>query len=270
MISARHLGMEVVGSSGGEELVKCPWHNDNTPSSWFNPRRGLFYCAVCHLGLNVKQLALKLNVPLEEVEYYSASEAVEEYNLFGEQLRLDLGDEVYHEYFVRRNVSLSTLQNYGVRWSEDKRAAVFPVTDLEGKIRGATYRYTKGRQRYGNVGETFPVWPMRLLSAFNPRRLLVIVEGAFSALRINTVCPEIQCLSLLGAKANRKLVEMIRPMACVFLYDGDETGRRACLRLRSMAPLAYAWTVTNSPDDCSDGQIQFMMERAEEKSGYGR
>jgi DNA primase len=269
MITARHLGLEVRGNSGGEELVLCPWHHDTNPSAWFNPRRGLFYCAVCHLGLNVSQLAKKLNIILEEAEYYASESAVEEYNLFGEQLRLDLGEEVYHSYFERRNVSEAAVHNYGVRWSEDKRAAVFPTTDLEGKVRGVTYRYTKGRQRYMKLGETFPVWPMCILPSFNPKRMVVVVEGAFSTLRINTVDAIVQSVAILGAKANRKLVELLRPFQCVFLYDGDSAGRTACLRMRSMAPLSYSWTV-DSPDDCTDVEIQILIEKIERATGYGR
>jgi DNA primase len=267
MFSAKAFGLSVRGSSGGEELVVCPFHHDHSPSAWFNPKKGLFYCSVCHLGLNISQLAKKLGVRLDEVEevYSTDREEPEEYNLFEEQLRLDLGEEVYHPYFQKRNISEEAISAYGVRWSSAKDAAVMPISDLQGVIRGATYRRRSGRVRYYSQGQRFPLWPMRLLPALDLRRPVLITEGPFSALRIATVSPQTQSLCLFGSRATQTLVEAIRPLKAILLYDGDLAGRTACLRLRRMAPSISAYTTEISPDDMTEEEIYELLGKIQRR-----
>jgi hypothetical protein len=56
----------------------------------------------------------------------------------------------------------------------------------------------------------------------------------------------------------------------VFLYDNDKAGRTACEKLRKLNPLANAWTVTISPDDMTDKQIEEMMEKVVAKAKLRR
>lgn len=265
MISATDLGLEVVKSSGGEELVLCPFHSDRKPSSWFDPRKGLFWCAVCNIGLNVRQLCEKLNLQFDEVEAYaSETTGLEDLQLVDEVGNLDLGVELYHDYMRDRNISQHTISSYGVRWREFPQSVVFPIRNSLGRVIGASYRYLSGPTRYRIIGEPTPVWPLPMLSENHTGGVVIVTEGAFSAMRLSQFTADF-VLCLLGAKANRKVIETLRPFRAIFLFDGDSAGRRACLRMREDNPLAQAYTLSKSPDDMEDSELIQLVQKIEAK-----
>lgn len=265
MISAAHFGMEVCGTSSGEELVRCPFHTDSSPSAWFNPKKGLFWCAVCHVGKNLFQLrdALAPDLELDDLPEIEPPD----YNFFDEGLRFELGeDNVYHDYLVKeRKINPVVSALYGMRWlSTEPEAAVIPFVDQQKKTQGVMYRYVDAKKagtRYRIIGEPTPVWPMPLVKHINPERdFCFVTEGAWSAMRIASVSDQL-ALSVLGAKANRKIADTLRPFQCVFLYDNDIAGRSACARMRQLMPTAAAWTLRKAPDDMTDEEIFKLMER---------
>lgn len=78
----------------------------------------------------------------------------------------------------------------------------------------------------------------------------------------DNVGKSVHSMALLGAKANEKIVDVLRDWEfVVFLYDGDEAGTRACRKMRQLFPLAKAWTVDVSPDDMTDEQLQEMLTK---------
>jgi DNA primase len=60
---ARAVGLEVTGTSGGEELVVCPFHDDHNASATWNPKSDLFYCFTCGEGMNLEQLLRRTGRP---------------------------------------------------------------------------------------------------------------------------------------------------------------------------------------------------------------
>lgn len=262
MLSARDFGLEVTKTSGSEELVLCPFHSDSTPSAWFNPRKGLFYCAVCALGLNVYQLAKRLGVTGIEMEWLG-TEFPEDFALISEPQTFDLGVKMYHPYFKQRNISPETIEEYDVRWSELHQAAAFPLTGVDGRLQGVMYRNTAPDQpRYRLFGTIPLLWPLHKLPN-NIKEPLLITEGAFSALRLFDFALglnfHLNCYALLGAKASERLADMVGGFDCIFLYDSDTAGRRACRRMRELLPLAKSFVLPIAPDDMTDEQIQELI-----------
>jgi hypothetical protein len=47
---ARDLGLGDARKQGREHVVRCPFHNDRTPSLRLNPEKGVWYCSPCALG----------------------------------------------------------------------------------------------------------------------------------------------------------------------------------------------------------------------------
>lgn len=270
MYRGKDFGLSVTGTSGGEELVLCPFHSDRKSSAWFSPRRGLFYCAVCGFGLNVYQLVKKLGLDIEVQDYEIAPEELE-YNFLNEHCHLELGEEIYVDYFEQRGIDEQTIRHYGVRWLEGKQsAAVLPLTDLKGEVKGAAYRYTRVKDtRYRMRGETTPVWPFHHLVGLHDLETVLVTEGAWSAMKIFGYCQArglvLPVVALLGAKANRKVVDALRPFEVVYLYDGDMAGSRACKRMRELSPTSLAFTLRTSPDDMTDSQIEEMLVRMTER-----
>lgn len=278
MTSAREFGLQVEGTSGGEELVVCPFHADTKPSAWFNPRKELFYCAVCHLGLNAYQLRKRMGIQLDPDDYPEVGERIEpeDYDMTtAYDTTYELGEVLYHGYLSSRNITEHAVTHYGVRWKESSpQAVVLPQTNLDGMVVGVTYRHWPptqgGLPRYRNVGTVTPVWPMHLLRyQIDPKLPILITEGAFSCMRLYGWAWDrgyhLNVLALMGAKAKKATVDVLQRFKCIFLYDSDEAGKYACLQMRKMFPSARAWTLSVSPDDMDEKQLGNLMIKIKEK-----
>lgn len=267
MISARVLGFEVARVSGGEEIIACPFHDDRTPSAWFNPRKGLFYCAVCNLGLNIAQLSDRLHLDLE-LDWYEEDDNVEDYNLLTPNEPLELGTAQYHEYFIMRDICEQTIQRYEVRWKYSKpEGAALAITDYVGNTMGVVYRYLNPEEtgtRYQIKGNLYPVWPMHLLQYSGENDLVIVSEGAFSAMRIDSYAYErmgvhIGSFALLGAKATQKIVDTLSSYKVVILYDNDNAGKNACTKMRRLAPHFHSYVLPKSPDDMDNAEVKKLI-----------
>jgi DNA primase len=274
MSSGRNFGLNVVGSSGGQELVLCPWHHDTRPSAWFNPISELYYCAVCNLGLNAYQLAKRMGFEVEEIEFGEREQEPEDYDLVEEVFdsATMLGSSVTSGYLLSRGVDENVGGYYGVRYQTTEQAVVFPITTIMGKAVGACWRYEhpeKHGTRYKKFGEQKPVWPMHHLRQFVEDDWVIVCEGAFSAMRLQTYLvdkigmdmEDSPVVALLGAKANREIVDVVAPFQCIFLYDKDRAGINACKRMRAMAPLQQAYTLPKAPDDMDDKELHQLWTK---------
>lgn len=266
MLSARELGLTVMGTSGKEELVLCPFHDDRTPSAWYNPHKELFYCAVCGFGMSAQQVAEKLGIEIEALD--GEEKELDDLDLVIESSPFSLGTvKLYHPYFKSRKIDAYTIAHYGVRWDDtEPQAAVLPITNIRGAVQGVCYRYLNPNEagtRYRIVGKSAAVWPLHLLTQHEEGKPVIVCEGAWSAMRLYSFAHargfEITALALLGAKANRKIVETLASFEAIFLYDNDQAGKRACLKMRQFLPLSNTWTVSVSPDDMSDAQIENLF-----------
>lgn len=274
MISATMLGLTVQGSAGlGEEMVLCPFHNDSKASAWYSPFKGLFYCSVCGIGKNVKQLAAALGIDdLGELDDANSA-PLPDFDLMVEPDDFALGEAYYHPYFQKRGISQTIASEYGLRWlSQTPQAAVLPITDFIGDTVGVCYRFLNVQEsgtRYKFVGKTTPLWPMHKLLNLQWKETIVVTEGSFSALRINSYLEQfgLECnvFSLMGAKANKDIVEILRMINAIVLYDNDFAGRRACAKLRQLHPTVCAWTLKKSPDDMSDEEIAKLFKLISKK-----
>lgn len=266
MTSAKSFGLVVTGTSGGQELVLCPFHLDRHSSAWWSPRKNLFYCAVCGLGLNAQQLAKRLGVEYEEVIEWSAEP--EDYDLVGDEPVWELGYSIYHDYFRERGIPEWIIRDYDIRWKNaEPRGAVIPLTSLSGEIVGVQYRYQDeviAGTRYKTYGKPPPVWPMHKLRDVKEGERILLVEGVWSALRLATFnhkyphMRSFQPFALLGAKVNLDIVETLKPFKPIYLYDADEAGVRACRKMRELDPLASCY-VSKSPDDMVDDEIVQLL-----------
>lgn len=270
MWSARMFGLEVVSTSGGEELVRCPFHDDVKPSAWFNPQKGLFWCAVCQLGLNMRQLQKRLDVELDVEDMVGPPP---DYDFVSEAHTLDLGVSMYHPYFDQRGIDRNVIDMYDVRWKfNGHEAAVLPITTTNNIIMGAVYRYQNAEAagvRYKKMGTQYPLWPMSFLKGLPEEAHIIVTEGPWSAMRIATVLAQHNepgtVVSTMGALANPRIIDVLRPFCPVFLYDNDRAGRTACRKMRRLAPHWNSWVTQNAPDDLDDPSIQFLLESIKRK-----
>lgn len=269
MFSARDFGLTVKGqAAGGEELCLCPWHSDHKPSAWFNKKTGLFYCSVCNRGANWRQLAKEFGVKgggwngkdvynpyvgdLEETEFVlELFDEIEEGRLYGVKKS--------HSYLTNRGVENWVAEYYGLEVARDEQGEyiLFPVCDLGGNRIGALFRNTKAYEalRYKKLGKITPLWPLPELKRAKQGEQIIVVEGAFSALRIKGALPTSKVFSLFGARVPKGLLELVSPFDPIFIYDDDFAGRMAGKKLQTMNASLPIYFWNPSPDDLDDREI---------------
>lgn len=265
MFDIRALGISVVKVSGGEEMVLCPFHRDSNPSAWFDPRKGLFWCAVCNLGLNYEQLCRRLKIEPEDLEPSESEGRIPDYDLFEDTLGplLSGGSLIPQgiDYVSRRGISGEAAQLYGLEWSEEQKAVMFPITNMLEERIGAQYRYTSPTSptRYRKIGEMTPLWPLHWLRLLDPSKPLLVTEGGWSAMKISSQNSG-RILSLLGAHAPNSLKDLLAPFSPVFLMDDDRAGRNAAAKLKKLNPLWRVFTLPTAPDDLEPEDIRALLK----------
>lgn len=272
MTSSKAFGLSVMGTSGGEELVLCPFHNDSNASAWFNPDKMVFYCAVCGFGLNAQQLIERLSLDIELDDLEEDSEP-KDYQLMEDNYLFPLGEFSYHSYFAERGVHPEIAHLYRLHFRyEEPQAAVMPLTNLNADVVGVQYRYLdaiKAGTRYKTMGQVPPLWPMHFLKDYNRPDPLFVVEGAFSAMKLASYFYEMglyrPCFALLGAKANQRIVDVLNGLPCIVLYDNDKAGIAASAKLRRFCPSGNIFNVSISPDDMDKRQLNQLMRKLHER-----
>ena len=69
-------------------------------------------------------------------------------------------------------------------------------------------------------------------------------------------------VSTLGALANQRIVNLVSIFKHVtFLYDDDIAGDRACRKMRQLAPLRKAFTLSKAPDDMTDLELVQLIDK---------
>jgi DNA primase len=270
MISARLFGLEVTGTSAGEELVRCPFHSDGSASAWFNPKKGLFYCSVCNMGLNAKQLSGRLG--LDESMLLDGEDGSEpdlpDFDLIPPPNLFNVGIYANNPYLSKRGIERSVSNAYDVRYIPTPHEAIsFPIKNIRGNLTGVVYRFIDPKEagtRYKVHGELQPVWPMGFLPQLKMGQEVLIVEGPFSAMRWASFLLSLGkdatglpvALALFGAKCNQRIIDALQPFRPIFAYDDDGAGRNARINMRSRFPLAEFITTEKSIDDQTYNELE--------------
>jgi DNA primase len=271
MTSVTALGLQVERISGGHELLLCPFHADTNPSAWFNPKKNLFYCAVCGTGMNIYQMARALNVEIELDGEENVEEYIKDYSMLSDPSGLNLGTAGYHPYVELRGIDAFTAGAFGLRFSSSgPEAVIFPVTSVYGSSCGSVHRYVNPAQmgtRYKKFGKMKPLWPLHFLERGRNAHLVVVVEGGWSAMRLTSVLNHDEvAVSTLGALANEGIADVVNGFPqVVFLYDDDMAGERACRKMRQIAPDRLAFTLEKAPDDMNEDELFELMGKVRGK-----
>lgn len=273
MFNPHDFGLRVSRkSANNESQVFCPWHNDKHASATFNHKTGLIYCFTCQRGANWQQLAKEFGV---KGGGWNGKDIFDPYvgDHEDEHFTLDLFDEIeegrlygakkHHIYLTNRGVEHWVSEYFGLELARDEHGEyiLFPVCDLGGHRIGALFRNVqpKSSMRYKKLGKITPLWPLPELRKVKEGEPIVIVEGAFSALRIKTVCPECKVFSLFGARVPKGLLELVSPFNPVFIYDDDYAGRMAGQKLSKMDALLPITFWNPSPDDLDATELDARL-----------
>lgn len=281
MFSPRDFGLKVSRkTANNESQVFCPYHDDKHASATFNHKTGLFYCFSCLKGATWRTLLKTTGVSgggwdasdVEELSAYPESVSKEFYfDLFTEYDERRLyGDKRHNPYVKNRGVSRSVEIEYGLEMVpgtiDYSESVLFPINDLGGNRIGALLRSTvdDNRPRYKKIGHMTPIWPVERLRKCKEGERILIVEGAFSALRVATACPELPVFSTFGARVPKGITDLLIPFNPIVLYDLDAAGHLAADKLKRIAPSWFVRCLHTSPDDMNDRTIRRLMIRIHE------
>jgi len=262
MYSAKQFGIKVIRRLEDEELCVCPFHNDNTASATFNIHKGLFYCFVCQIGYNAKQLSERLNV---EVELEDVIEDFWNFAFDSEVSNRLHGSKITDwSYIAKRNVSKEIANKYKLEMSNSEEAILIPIFDLYGNRIGVQLRNVNKGWRYKKIGEQTIIWPIQNLLLMDHSKIAFIVEGVFSLMRFETVYKENKIIpfAFMGAKHSKKLLECFNGFKVLIRYDNDKAGIDAANKAVKLYPY-YNVTYGPSVDDMSDEEITELVKEIE-------
>jgi hypothetical protein len=151
-------------------------------------------------------------------------------------------------------LSMTSLCRFGIGWSEEHRAWVFPMFDPIGNVLRIRLRYPNGCKlavRESNVGLHIPTG-----ITFCPSERLILAEGPTDAAALldmgfRSVVGKYSCLGNLPLLT--ELTRLWRPRDVVIVADGNESGRRGANNLASVL-VAYgpAVRVIEPPEGVKD------------------
>lgn len=199
MIDPKALGLTVFGIKGEEAACLCPYHNDHTPSAYFNVRTGLFYCFVCGTGRNAKQVAKEMGGSVVEVASVLGAE-IERVGSVLDWASLNNAPLAYgNEYLQKRGVTDAEIRYYDIRALQ--HGVAFPVREPFGAIVGMQIRRYSGEPRYLFVGDRTALWPMHRFLEMRDNRsnTTFVVEGIFGVL--NAYRHGFEAYAVMGAAA---------------------------------------------------------------------
>lgn len=218
--SLEGLGKGRIRKSGPDNMIlRCPFHDDASPSFCMNIRNGLFICYGCEvtgnfrkflelLGMSRHDIQVHYGVTLEELSKRAPPpkdranpELVMESNRWIEE---DLLGLFHHcpEKLLEEGFTEETLLHFGVGVDKHHGRITFPLRDIEGHLVGISGRamtaaqeprykvYEQEYRQWGlppyNTDKSFLLWNAHKLhttmTAAHDRPPVVVVEGFKAAM----------------------------------------------------------------------------------------
>lgn len=181
-------------------------------------------------------------------------------------------------YFQRRGISLETGKRWGVGVDVERKRAVIPVRDQEGRLWGAVGRsYVEERPKYLNYWEMKKGQHLLGAQLIKTASTTVIVEGSIDAMICDQAIreagfqEEYNVVSILGSSLSEVQAQKIinNSLEVIIALDADEAGQRGTqsavklLGSRIMTKVASLQSVgQNDFGGCSIDQIGFVLEGA--------
>ena len=246
-----HYGLEARGQ-GVERMIRCPFHDDRSPSCSINLDRKVFHCFAC----GEKGTILDFVATMESRSIADAARLLVGWcNLSGaspasagtqrmrskrvpdnEPLKFALTLDPAHPYLTGRGVSEATISRFGLGYCDRgvmKGRICIPIHDERGRLVAYAGRWAGLNPPSGEPRYRFPRGFRKRLVLFNYHRALttshlVVVEGFWSVFRLDAL--GIAAVALMGCTLSGEQEAIIRGSSVnriTLLLDGDVAGREA-------------------------------------------
>jgi DNA primase len=242
-------GLEMRGQ-GAERMIRCPFHDDGSPSCSVNLEKRVFHCFAC----NEAGTILDFVAGMESCSIAEAASLLAERGMLSasllepagaerppsgeagrnEPLGFDLPLDPHHPYLRERGLSPDLISRFGLGYCAGgimKGRISIPIHDEGGRLVAYAGRWPGPTPPEKQPRYRFPRGFRKSLVLFNFHRVcqakhLVIVEGFWSVFRLDAL--GIAAVALMGCKLSREQECLIRRSQAdhvTLLLDGDRAGR---------------------------------------------
>jgi DNA primase len=246
IVLARY-GLETTGQ-GAERMIRCPFHDDRTPSCAINLDKKLFHCFACGAqGTILDFIALMDSCSIVDVVNLLAdwgyiakpagvAKGQAQQGSGNVPLTFTLQLDPHHPYLRARGVSEETVARFGLGFCDRgimKGRICVPIHDEHGRLVAYVGRWAVSVPPSRTPRYLFPRGFRKGQVLFNLHRVvdathLVVVEGFWSVLRLDAL--GMAAVALMGctlSKPQEALLRSSRADRLTLLLDGDEAGRTA-------------------------------------------
>lgn len=252
-----NYGLEATGQAT-EQMIKCPFHDDRSPSCSINLGKKVFHCFAC----GEKGTILDFVARLESCSIAAAAQLLARWcNVAGAlpaaasvtkvrtgglsgnpPLKFALQLDPHHTYLAERGVPEDTVSRFGIGYCDRgimKGRVCIPIHDTHGRLvayagRSVGLSVPTDQPRY-----KFPRGFRKSLVLFNFHRVveshhLVIVEGFWSVFRLELL--GVAAVALMGctlSEAQEAILRRSPANRITLLLDGDTAGREGTSKILS-------------------------------------
>jgi DNA primase len=238
-------GITVEKETESEYIVFCPFHsNHRTPAGEINKFSGLFFCFSCSKTADLIELVMHFSnrTYFESIRFIKSKEVEvdiiadissklkdkEEWSEFDYQIIQRLSDQAIHssraiDYFKIRKISLDSIKNFKLGYSETQDMVTVPVHNHEGVCVGFVARSIEGKDFKNTPGLPKSKILFNLNRVKNASRVYV-VESSFDAIRLDQV--GMPAVATLGANISSKQTDLLKRYFSdiIIIADNDEAG----------------------------------------------
>jgi len=199
------------------QLLKCPFHHDETPSLSVNFERQLWYCFSCGIGGTAKDLAKRLGKDVESEEKRFSEAYWDALSIRNINAVVDfLFEKRYNscEHITKENLAeviiaygIVLLSDVKLEKTEQFSGVLYPMQDWTGNIVGYQSWSPERKPKYKSKFTRGLVRPMTLES----KSPVCVVDGAFDAFA-GYICG-MDCVATCGANATDEQIFAISRLA---------------------------------------------------------
>ena len=253
---------------GREFAVRCPWHDDRSPSLSISPAKNFAYCPVCAKGVDsigwiqdreglsfseaVESLARRYNIEVKPANPEDA-ERIQRENAERRELyvKREQQEKQWHEalfaseearnYLKGRGLSKETAVEFGLGWNASAKRVMFPLRDPQGRTIAFTGRVLDdSKPKYKNSPNDVLYNKSKMVFGLDKARTeivkqshVVITEGQFDVIRLWQENVR-NVIAVSGSSLTKGMIESLvrttRLEKVTLCFDGDLGGRKAAER----------------------------------------
>ena len=170
---------------GVNAMLRCPLHEDDTPSFSVHLEDGVWHCFGCEESGNLDKLYRLLGKEMsDDVILHRAKKRAEEpvihsqnfaslANTYIRNLATTRGADSIQSFSGPRGIQESAIRAFGIGYEPERDALSFPYGDLSRRVTGIKYRYANGFKA-SEVGSTYGIYGVEHVVG---REQVILCEG---------------------------------------------------------------------------------------------